>query len=168
MVLRKCRWLRLLPVLPILLLTPVTSAWAVGLSEIEVDSALNERFSASIDLLDADDLGDGEIIVSLASREDFERIGVERFFFLTDLQFSVDLDGTPKIVVSSGKSISEPYLNFIVEVIWPKGRLLKEYTILWIHRHLQLLLHHRSAHHLSQSGLQSPLVSLHVAQTGYA
>ena len=130
MVLRKYRWLRLLLTVPILMLTPLHSAWALGLSEIEVDSALNEKFSASIELLDTGDLGDGEIIVSLASQEDFERIGVERFFFLTDLEFSVDHGGAPRIVVSSGKAISEPYLNFIVEVLWPKGRLLKEYTVL--------------------------------------
>ncbi len=133
MLFSKRRWRsmaqRLVLVLPLVAI-PFSSAWSLGLDEIEVESALNERFSATIELLDARDMTKDEIVVSMASREDFDRIGVERFFYLTDLQFDVDLSGTPKVVVSSGQPISEPYLNFIVEVLWPKGRLLKEYTVL--------------------------------------
>ena len=108
---------------------PLTS-WSLGLGEIEVSSALNEKFEAAIPLLDAAGLQESEIIVSLASTEDFERVGVERFFFLTTLKFAVDVNGVPHVVVSSSKAISEPYINFIVEVLWPKGKLLKEFTVL--------------------------------------
>ena len=108
------------------------SSWALGLDEIEVTSALNERFSATIDLLDTQGFQPTEIVVKMAGREDFDRIGVERFFFLTDLRFKVepDANGDAQVVVTSTKPVSEPYLNFIVEVLWPSGRLLKEYTVL--------------------------------------
>ncbi|MGK0223745.1 MAG: pilus assembly protein FimV [Limisphaerales bacterium] len=127
---RKCRWLRMALMVPLMVALPLQSAWSLGLAEIEVDSALNEKFSAAIDLMDLGDLSEDEILVSMASREDFDRVGVERFFYLTDLKFELDLKGRAKVVISSSRVISEPYLNFIVEIMWPKGRLLKEFTVL--------------------------------------
>jgi pilus assembly protein FimV len=106
-------------------------AQALGLGEIELDSALNERLVARIELLDAGSLQPTEILVSLASQADFERIGVERFFYLTDLRFEVVDAPRGKVVrVTSSQPITEPYLNFIVQAHWPSGRLLREYTLL--------------------------------------
>lgn len=107
-------------------------SWGLGLGEIELNSALNQEFSATIELFDAAGLEPGEILVSLGSSEDFDRVGVERFFFLTTLDFQVaaGANGEPQIVVTSRRPITEPYLNFLVEVLWPNGRLLKEYTVL--------------------------------------
>jgi pilus assembly protein FimV len=107
-------------------------SWGLGLGEIELDSALNQEFNATIELFDASGLESGEILVSLGSSEDFDRIGVERFFFLTGLEFQVGVaaNGDPQIEVTSSRPITEPYLNFLVEVLWPNGRLLKEYTVL--------------------------------------
>jgi len=64
---------------------------------------LNQKFKATIELFDAASLEPGEIIVSLGSTEDFERIGVERFFFLTDLSFEITYDaaGTAQVLVTS-------------------------------------------------------------------
>jgi pilus assembly protein FimV len=107
-------------------------SWGLGLGEIELDSALNQEFRGKIELIDVAGLEPGEILVSLGTAEDFQRIGVERFFFLTDLDFEVGYDssGAPVINVTSSKPITEPYLNFLVEVLWPNGRLLKEFTVL--------------------------------------
>ncbi len=107
-------------------------SWGLGLGEIELDSALNQEFKATIELYDAADMEPGEILVALGSTEDFERVGVERFFFLTGLDFQVGVapNGDPLIEVTSSRPITEPYLNFLVEVLWPNGRLLKEYTVL--------------------------------------
>ena len=100
---------------------------ALGLGEIEVESSLNERFVGYIQIVDTGDIQAAEIIVSMASAEDFEKVGVERLFYLTNLKFEV----VGSVVnVTSSQSIAEPYLNFIVEVQWPRGRMLKEYTVL--------------------------------------
>ena len=109
-----------------------SSTWAVGMGEIDLDSALNERFSGEITLINSSGLEATEILVSLGSTEDFRRVGVERFFYLTDLKFEVarNRNGTPIIKISSGQPITEPYLNFLVEVLWPNGRMLKEFTVL--------------------------------------
>src|SRR5690606_30903721 len=114
------------------LLASAPAAWALGLGDIELDSALNEKLDAQIELLDARGLQPTEIIVSLASAEDFERVGVERFFCLTDLRVEIGFDsrGVSSVKVTSTQPVTEPYLNFLVEVLWPNGRLLKEYTLL--------------------------------------
>ncbi|MEZ5557449.1 MAG: FimV/HubP family polar landmark protein [Pseudomonadales bacterium] len=107
------------------------SSWALGLGEIELNSALNEKLDAEIPLLDSSGLQPSEVIVSLASPEDYARVGVERFFFLTSLRFEVAAArGGAVVKVSSAQAITEPYLNFLVEVLWPNGRLLKEFTLL--------------------------------------
>ncbi|MCR9279155.1 MAG: hypothetical protein NXH85_14415 [Pseudomonadaceae bacterium] len=116
--------------LAILFLTSA-SAGALGLGEIELDSALNERFDGEIEVLDSRGLDTSEILVSLGSAEDFRRVGVERFFYLTDLRFEVERSGSGAVIkVTSSQPITEPYLNFLVEVLWPSGRMLKEYTVL--------------------------------------
>ena len=114
------------------LLAAASQSMALGLGEIELNSALNQEFDATIEITDTSGLEPGEILVELASSEDFARIGVERFFFLTDLDFTVTYGsaGEARIVITSTRAITEPYLNFLVEVLWPQGRLLKEYTVL--------------------------------------
>ena len=108
------------------------SVFALGLGEIHLKSALNQAFDAKIDLLSvqADEL-DG-VKVTLATPEAFDRAGVDRLFILTKLQYKPDLneEGKPVIHVTSRQAIHEPFLNFLVEVNWAKGRLIREYTVL--------------------------------------
>jgi len=105
---------------------------ALGLGEITVKSQLNEPLNAEIRLLKVDDLSKEEILVFLASRDDFARAGVDRLFFLNDLRFDVFLSNRayPHVRVTSTKPVTEPYLNFLVDVQWPTGRLVREYTLL--------------------------------------
>ncbi|MCV6603998.1 MAG: hypothetical protein OIF34_01740, partial [Porticoccaceae bacterium] len=107
------------------------AASAVGLGDIKLKSALNEPLNAEINLLNVGDLDELELFVNLASRKDFERAGVPRDFFLSGLRFEVDLSGSqPKILVKSEKPVREPFLDFLVEMQWPSGRLLRNYTLL--------------------------------------
>ncbi|CAM3512506.1 FimV/HubP family polar landmark protein [Parendozoicomonas haliclonae] len=109
-----------------------TSAHALGLGEIELDSALNQPLKADIELVELRDLTAAEILPNLATRDDFDRAGVERPYFLSKLRFETVTrdDGSVYIRVSSRQPVIEPYLNFLVEVHWPNGRLLREYTLL--------------------------------------
>lgn len=109
-----------------------SQASAVGLGDIALESYVNEPLQANIVLLDTGSLAEPEIRVALASSEDFERLGVERLFSLGDLSFTTELDGRGggSITVESSEPILEPYLNFLVELRWPSGRLLREYTVL--------------------------------------
>ena len=105
---------------------------ALGLGEIKLNSSLNEPLDAEVQLTSIGELTDIEILVGLGSPGDFKNAGVERLFLLTDLNFSVDLANRaqPVLRITSKKPIREPYLNFLVEVQWPTGRLVREYTLL--------------------------------------
>ncbi|ENG6206069.1 FimV domain-containing protein [Pseudomonas aeruginosa] len=107
-------------------------AHGLGLGEITLKSALNQPLDAEIELLEVRDLGSGEVIPSLASPEEFSKAGVDRLYYLTDLKFTpvVKPNGKSVIRVTSSKPVQEPYLNFLVQVLWPNGRLLREYTVL--------------------------------------
>lgn len=107
-------------------------AHALGLGEVSLKSALNQPLVAEIELLEVRDLASGELIPSLATPEDFTKAGVDRQYFLSDLKFTPVLkpNGKSVIRVTSSKPVREPYLNFLVEVLWPSGRLLREYTLL--------------------------------------
>lgn len=108
------------------------SVFGIGLGEIQLSTPLNEPLRAEIQLLQVGDLGENDLLIGLAPKADFEAAGVERLFFLTSLKFSLELDNPkgPMVVVSTDAPVREPYLNFLLEVQWPNGRLLREYTLL--------------------------------------
>jgi pilus assembly protein FimV len=112
-------------------LSPV-GVHALGLGDIHLGSALNQRLNAeiSVHLARTEELED--IKIELASPEAFARAGIGRPFLLSSLQFSPvqNSDGETIIAVTSREPIREPFLNFLVEVNWPKGRLVREYTVL--------------------------------------
>ncbi|NOY61948.1 MAG: hypothetical protein GXP10_02130 [Gammaproteobacteria bacterium] len=107
-------------------------AFSLGLGEIEVRSELNQPLDAEVALLSATPEDLEMIRVALASYDDFEQAEIDRPSVLSLLQFEVIHDGgqNPYIKISSKKPIKEPFLDFIVEANWPKGRLLREYTLL--------------------------------------
>ena len=62
-------------------------AHALGLGEVTLQSSLNQPLIAEIELLDAK-TRTGEVIPVLASLEEFNRAGIDRQYFLTDLKFT--------------------------------------------------------------------------------
>lgn len=107
------------------------SALAIGVGDIVVNSYVNEPLSADIAILDPKDLSESEVIASLASLADFDRLDIERHYSLGALVFETDMKGAGSSVirVTTADPIREPYLNFLVELKWPEGRVLREYTV---------------------------------------
>ncbi|MCS8786682.1 FimV family protein [Pseudomonas aeruginosa] len=107
-------------------------ASALGVGDITLHSALNQPLDADIELLDVGDLGADEIEVRLAGADVFAAAVVERLQFLNELRFSPVLQGRGgnRIHVSSSRPVQEPYLNFLVEVARPNGRIVREFTVL--------------------------------------
>ncbi|MHC8412452.1 FimV/HubP family polar landmark protein [Pseudomonas sp. Hz4] len=104
---------------------------ALGLGDITLHSALNQPLRADIALVDAAGLEEGELSVSLATPDEFSRAGVDRVFFLNNLKFTPILRGNRSLIrVSSNKPVNEPFLNFLVQLNQPNGRVLREYTVL--------------------------------------
>jgi pilus assembly protein FimV len=112
-------------------LMSATSVHALGMGDIELDSALNQPLDAHIKLLKAGELEDWEIKPDLASTDEFQKSGIERVFFLNNVKFEIERsDEGVFIKLSTQEAVVEPFLNFLVQVDWPNGRLLREYTLL--------------------------------------
>jgi pilus assembly protein FimV len=109
-----------------------STTWALGLGEIHLNSSLNEPMNAEIDLISA---GPDELTAlraTLAGRDAFARYGIDRPPFLSTLTFKVGKgkDGRDALLVRSTDAIPEPFVTFLVEVNWARGRLMREYTVL--------------------------------------
>ncbi|CAA6827498.1 MAG: Pilus assembly protein FimV [uncultured Thiotrichaceae bacterium] len=104
---------------------------ALGLGEIHSNSQLNQPLRAQIDLLSTSAEEAVKLQVRLASPDVFSRVGIDRPPILDNLKFTPTMkNGKPVIMVSSDQALNEPFLNFLLEVSWPQGQLLKEYTVL--------------------------------------
>jgi pilus assembly protein FimV len=114
------------------LLAAPAGAWALGLGNIELKSALNQPFDAQIEIVSATSDELQALRVGLAAPEMFTQYGLDRPAFLQALEFRVvkDRSGRGVINVTSQQSIVEPFVTLLVEATWPRGRLLREYTVL--------------------------------------
>jgi len=108
-------------------------AHGLGLGRIEVHSHLNEPFSAKIPIIGADASYQDSLFVFLADPEQFKKMGVERRFILATLKFEVvqpGQSGPSHIDISSVQPIREPFLDILLELASPDGRLVQQYTVL--------------------------------------
>ena len=111
------------------LFSPLT--WGLGLGEITMKSHLNEPLQAEIELLDVKNLTSDDIKIRLATQQDFDLIGVDRAYFLTNITFNIVVSGEDsRIILTTDQPLLEPFLDFLVETRWPAGRLLRSYTVL--------------------------------------
>ena len=105
--------------------------YPLGLGEIELNSALNQELNAEIEVLSASSDDANQMIVQLANRDAFNRAGIDRPYLLQQLQFKiVEKQGKPFVKVFTKSAIREPYISFLLEIDWPQGHLLREYTLL--------------------------------------
>ena len=105
--------------------------WAVGLGELTVHTYLNEPLRAEVVLIDSELIEISDLRVELASEEEFQRVGAERVFWLTQLRFEVQAQGAEKrVLLTTDAPLREPYLDFVMALQWPQGRLLRDYTAL--------------------------------------
>ena len=117
--------------LTLLMIIPV-SAFALGLGNITLHSALNQPLDAEIQLLSAAPGEVDSLQVGLADTQTFSRLGIDRPGHLMFLRFRVEqkTSGEHIIRVSSTEPIREPFLSFLLDARWAAGRLLREYTLL--------------------------------------
>src|SRR5690606_32799263 len=91
------------------------SSHALGLGELQLESALSQPLRGVITLHGAQGLTPADVRISLADAEAFARVGIERPHFLTDLRFTpVMLNQQLAVRVESSRPVNEPYLNFLV------------------------------------------------------
>jgi pilus assembly protein FimV len=107
-------------------------AQALQLGEMTLKSKLNQPLSVEIELLDVGGLAASEITPSLASSQAFVDAGVDRQAFLDDLTFTpvVNPNGRSVVRVTSNKPLPDSYVRFLLQVQWPNGRLMRDYSVL--------------------------------------
>jgi len=123
---------RLASVMAILAMLIPAVGYALGLGNITMRSALNQPLDAQIELLSLQKGDLSNLTVRLGSAEDFQRVGADRAFFLTKISFEVvrRKNGTAYVQLTTTKTVTEPFLDFVVEARWPRGRILREFTVL--------------------------------------
>ena len=108
------------------------SAHALGLGEIKLNSALNDKFSADIQVVGATSDELDSLDVKLANLAQFTQAGLDHPGVLDQLQFVVvrNPDGTAYVHISSTQAVREPFLDFLIDANWNNGELIREYTVL--------------------------------------
>jgi pilus assembly protein FimV len=105
---------------------------ALGLGPIQVKSGLNQPLVAEIPVSADSPAELNDLAVNLASTEDFQRVGLNRARVGVPIDFAVGSNGRGQTVIklTTKDAVREPFLDFLIEVNWGKGKLLREYTVL--------------------------------------
>lgn len=113
------------------LLTPMP-ARPLAIGDLQLHSALNEKLNADIRLHLSAGENPADVAVRLAPPEKFDQAGVPWNYFLTKLKFQTVVMGDRTLVVkiTSREPLTEPFLDFLLEVSWPQGNQIREYTAL--------------------------------------
>jgi pilus assembly protein FimV len=109
-----------------------SSAWALGLGRLTVQSALGETLRAEIDITSLTDEEAATLALRVASPEAYRAAGVEFNPALAGARVTLQRrpDGRPVLNVVSDRPLVEPFVDVIVEATWSTGRLVREYTLL--------------------------------------
>lgn len=107
-------------------------AQALVLGELTLKSTANQPLLAEIELRDVRDLTAADVVPTLAPADAFSRAGVSREGYLNDLSFTpvINANGRSIIRVTSSQPLSAPMVKFLVQVVYPAGRLMRDYSVL--------------------------------------
>jgi pilus assembly protein FimV len=108
------------------------AAQSAGLGKLTVTSALGQVLAAEIDLVSIQPGELESISARVASPESYRDVRIEYSSVLRLLRFSVEkrASGQPYLKLTSVAPINEPFVDVLIEVTWPAGRLQREYPIL--------------------------------------
>lgn len=116
-----------------LLMAAAGNVWALGLGQIQVKSKRNQPLLAEIPVISTTPGELAALQARMASPETFRRIGLPQpSGVAAELQFSLGSDarGRPVIRVTSIQPVDQGVLNFLIEVDWGTGKLVREYSAL--------------------------------------
>ncbi|HIV72271.1 MAG TPA: hypothetical protein H9903_15150, partial [Candidatus Aquabacterium excrementipullorum] len=113
-------------------LAPVAS-WALGLGRLNVQSALGEPLRAEIEITSISSEEAASLQARVASPETYRAAGVDYSTVLaaTSITLQKRPDGRSVLRLSSDRTVSEPFVDAILDLAWSSGRLVREYTLLF-------------------------------------
>ena len=106
-------------------------AQAAGLGKVTVFSALGQPLRAEVELSATREELSG-MRAQLASPDAFKQAGLDYAATLMSISFTIDkrANGQSIIRLSSDRPINDPFVDMLLELNWPAGRLVREYTFL--------------------------------------
>jgi pilus assembly protein FimV len=107
------------------------AASAAGLGKMTVFSGLGEPLSAEIELSASKDEM-SSLAARIAPSEVYAEQGVDRGSSLSAIRVELvsKPNGSAILKLSTAQPVEDPFLDMLIQVDWPTGRLLREYTAL--------------------------------------
>lgn len=108
-------------------------AWALGLGRVNIQSALGEALRAEVEVTSISAEEESGLRVRVAPPESYKVAGVDYNPVLpsTTIQLQKRADGSNFLLITSDRVVQEPFVDVILEMAWPSGRLMREYTLLF-------------------------------------
>ena len=116
-----------------LTLSAADPAWALGLGRVNIQSALGEALRAEVEVTSISAEEESGLRVRVAPPESYKVAGVDYNPVLpsTTIQLQKRADGSNYLLITSDRVVQEPFVDVILEMAWPSGRLMREYTLLF-------------------------------------
>ena len=105
---------------------------ALGLGTIHVDSIFGQPFVGSIEVFNAEGYDENSVTVRLASREVHEQLGISQPPYIEGLDVKIVFNelGNAEVLVRGQAPIREPYIEFVLDMRWTEGQVVRDYTVL--------------------------------------
>ena len=116
------------------------SSWSIGLGKIQLESHLNEPLRAIIPIEDSAGLRSSEVRASIASKAEYNDLGIAWSDSLESLVLRVVSEQTSllagsseliglRLELTSISALDESNLNLVVQFNWPNGQLVRDYAL---------------------------------------
>lgn len=117
--------------LGVVLLACTTQVCAVGMSGINVTSALGQQLKAEIGLVSVSRDEKDSLIARLATPDAYKNAGLD-YPYSNKFKFQLQskADGELYVEVTSAQAVNDPFVSLLVELSWSSGKLLREFTFL--------------------------------------
>jgi pilus assembly protein FimV len=107
------------------------SVLALGLGKLTVQSALGQALNAQIDLMGTrEEFSELTAKIAAPSRYQEKDLVYQAVLTRTKVTLEYRADGSAFLKIVSSQPITEPYIDLLVEVNWPPGHAIREYTVL--------------------------------------
>ena len=108
------------------------SADAAGLGRLTVLSSLGQPFRGEVDLVAVKKDELASLTARIASPDAFRQADLPFTAYISNLKLTIEKrpNGDPYVRVTAAQPLNEPFIDFLVEVNWTSGRLVRAYTAL--------------------------------------
>ena len=108
-----------------------SNVFAIGLGKLTVNSKLDQPFDGIVELTSATSSELATLQAQFANSEELARSGIKRLGGSSNLDIELVNNGNrAQIRVTSEQVVTDPFMQFVISLTWPKGKVVREYTAL--------------------------------------